>query len=178
MTAPTPTDADVERVARAIMVASNAFGEMWIDPVAIARAAIAAMPAPDAVVGELADAESAYRRAYEQHGGGAIQTGRAWDAMRRAGDRVRAIRARGSEAFSAKANLEKLLNEECKLPTDEQRKLLAIAGWRVVPIEPTDEMLAAASSEVDRGNPYNEDVAANIWHAMLVFAPAPASEDK
>jgi hypothetical protein len=45
MTTPTPTDADVERVARAIMVASNAFGEMWIDPVAIARAAIAAMPA-------------------------------------------------------------------------------------------------------------------------------------
>jgi hypothetical protein len=42
--APTPTDADVERVAAAIM-AAKAFGEMWIDPVAIARAAIAAMPA-------------------------------------------------------------------------------------------------------------------------------------
>jgi hypothetical protein len=56
MTTPTPTDADVERVARAIMVASNAFGEMWIDPVAIARAAIAAMPAPDARVRELEEA--------------------------------------------------------------------------------------------------------------------------
>jgi hypothetical protein len=42
----TPTDADVERVALAIMAASKAFADSWIDPVAIARAAIAAMPAP------------------------------------------------------------------------------------------------------------------------------------
>jgi hypothetical protein len=62
MTTPAPTDADVERVARAIMVASNAFGEMWIDPVAIARAAIAAMPGPDAArVRELEDALRAER---------------------------------------------------------------------------------------------------------------------
>jgi hypothetical protein len=59
MTTPTPTDADVERVARAIMVASNAFGEMWIDPVAIARAAIAAMIAPAAA--RVRDLEEALR---------------------------------------------------------------------------------------------------------------------
>jgi hypothetical protein len=48
---PTPTDADVERVARAIMAASRAFADSWIDPVAIARAAIAAMPAPGVPAG-------------------------------------------------------------------------------------------------------------------------------
>jgi hypothetical protein len=57
---PTPTDADVERVAAAIM-AAKAFGEMWIDPVAIARAAIAAMPAP-ARVRELEEALRPFAR--------------------------------------------------------------------------------------------------------------------
>jgi hypothetical protein len=47
----TPTDADVERVALAIMAASKAFADSWIDPVAIARAAIAAMPAPGVPAG-------------------------------------------------------------------------------------------------------------------------------
>lgn len=34
----------------------------------------------------LAEAEQAYRKAHDLYGGGDIRTGRAWDAMRRAGD--------------------------------------------------------------------------------------------
>lgn len=37
----------------------------------------------------LADAEQAYRKAHDLYGGGDIRTGRAWDAMRRAGDAAR-----------------------------------------------------------------------------------------
>lgn len=34
-------------------------------------------------------AEAAYRRAHDLHGDGSRQAGRAWDLMRRAGDKVR-----------------------------------------------------------------------------------------
>jgi hypothetical protein len=55
------------------------------------------------------------------------------------------------------------------------------AGWRLVPVEPTEAMERAGAAEVDRANPYSDDVANNIWHAMLrtrPAPPAPASEDK
>jgi len=49
----------------------------------------------------LADCEARYRLSYEQRGSGDMQTGRAWDAMRKAGDRARAIlKAAGIETFS------------------------------------------------------------------------------
>src|SRR6266567_121925 len=38
---------------------------------------------------ELAAAEAAYRKAYELKGASKIETGRAWDRMRKAGDRAR-----------------------------------------------------------------------------------------
>jgi hypothetical protein len=105
--APTPTDIDVERVARALH-ADVLPGDSWeTEPVEsqirfrnLARAAIAAMPAP-------------------------------------------------------------------AVP----------AGWRLVPVEPTEEMERAGAAEVDRTNPYSDDVANNIWTVMLRAAPpAPASE--
>ena len=37
----------------------------------------------------LEEAEQAYRKAHDLYGGGDILTGRAWDAMRRAGDNAR-----------------------------------------------------------------------------------------
>ncbi len=39
---------------------------------------------------ELANAEADYRRLHDLYGRGHIQTGRAWDRMRRAGDAARA----------------------------------------------------------------------------------------
>lgn len=44
-------------------------------------------------------AEAAYRRAHDLHGDSARETGRAWDVMRRAGDRVR--RALGADNLGA-----------------------------------------------------------------------------
>jgi hypothetical protein len=111
MSTPTDADADVERVARAIMVASNAFGEMWIDPVAIARAAIAAMPAPgrwsDADVRQaveeatLAERDECARIAdtYDNLSAGLFGRGELTAALA-IGD---AIRARGSEAAAPPA---------------------------------------------------------------------------
>lgn len=46
-------------------------------------------PLADALL-ELADAEKNYRWLHDTQGGGHIDTGRAWDKMRRAGDKARA----------------------------------------------------------------------------------------
>lgn len=62
------------------------------------------LPIPDApslaaqdglveAAGELAFAEAEYRRKHDLCGRGHIDTGRAWDRMRRAGDKVRAALA-------------------------------------------------------------------------------------
>lgn len=40
---------------------------------------------------ELADAEAEYRHCHDHKGAGHIKTGRAWDAMRHAGDRARKL---------------------------------------------------------------------------------------
>lgn len=44
---------------------------------------------------DLQRAEAAYRRAHDLHGSASREAGRAWDIMRRAGDRVR--RALGAD---------------------------------------------------------------------------------
>ncbi len=44
---------------------------------------------------ELQSREAAYREMHDLHGGGARATGRCWDLMRRAGDKMRAILSRG-----------------------------------------------------------------------------------
>lgn len=46
-------------------------------------------PEIDLLAKRLAGAEVNYRNAYEQHGGSHIETGRAWDKMRRAGNAIR-----------------------------------------------------------------------------------------
>lgn len=52
---------------------------------------------------ELADAEQAYRKAYELHGGSDSRTGRAWDLMRRAGAKARVLcRAHATSLEAAK----------------------------------------------------------------------------
>ena len=63
-------------------------------------------PALLALVGELvgvgqklADAEAEYRRCHDVFGDGHIQAGRAWDAMRRAGDEARATLTRAKETI-------------------------------------------------------------------------------
>ena len=60
------------------------------------RQAADALKASEARVGELEKlarelerAESRYRIAHDIHGGSSLETGRAWDLMRRAGDYVR-----------------------------------------------------------------------------------------
>jgi hypothetical protein len=59
------------------------------------------IPKPDSLADalrELADAEKNYRWLHDTQGGGHIDTGRAWDKMRRAGDKARAkLEARGLE---------------------------------------------------------------------------------
>jgi hypothetical protein len=49
-----------------------------------------------AVLKELADYEQRYRASHDQRGSGHIQTGRLWDAMRRAGDHARAALAKAT----------------------------------------------------------------------------------
>jgi hypothetical protein len=50
-------------------------------------------PLSDALL-ELADAEKNYRWLHDTQGGGHIDTGRAWDKMRRAGDKATAVLAK------------------------------------------------------------------------------------
>ncbi len=45
-------------------------------------------------LGDLENCEAEYRHDHDIYGGGDIRTGRAWDRLRRAGDRARAIIAR------------------------------------------------------------------------------------
>jgi hypothetical protein len=135
---PTPTDADVERVAWAIMVASKAFADSWIDPVAIARAAIAAMPAPSSL--HVTDSTAA--------------------AIAASNDGPSPFPATGGEKAGT-------------IPE----------GWRLVPVEPTTEMLCVGSVKMFaymRDRPTADSTnAGQVWKAMLAAAPpAPASEDK
>ncbi len=69
------------------------------------NARIAALEADNArlmgLVENLAGAEAAYRIAHDLHGGGSLQSGRAWDRMRRAGDEARATLAKIKEATDA-----------------------------------------------------------------------------
>lgn len=51
---------------------------------------------------DLADAEHAYRTAYELHGADDIRTGRAWDLMRRAGARARVLHHTHAGAIPAR----------------------------------------------------------------------------
>jgi hypothetical protein len=51
---------------------------------------IAAAPELVEALSELSDAEASYRKAHDLYGGGDIRTGRAWDRLRRAGDKARA----------------------------------------------------------------------------------------
>lgn len=46
-------------------------------------------PKIDLLSKRIAGAELNYRSAYERHGDGHIETGRAWDKMRKAGDAIR-----------------------------------------------------------------------------------------
>lgn len=50
--------------------------------------------AAEALLAEIAGAEKTYRRSYELCGDGHIQTGRAWDKLRDAGDRARSLLSR------------------------------------------------------------------------------------
>ena len=45
-------------------------------------------------------------------------------------------------------------------------------GWKLVPIEPTKDMMAAA--RVNRAYPLSTDH--QLWHAMLAAAPSPGAE--
>ncbi len=107
---------DVERVARiiapgawAVMDAEKARflrkykgqnigypADQWQhkESMATARAALSAIQSRDAglreALDELAQAESRYRYAHDILGAGDLKTGRAWDLMRRAGDKARA----------------------------------------------------------------------------------------
>lgn len=49
------------------------------------------------MLGDLQFAESDYRAVYGLHGDGSRQSGRAWDLMRRAGDKARALLSRTQE---------------------------------------------------------------------------------
>ena len=55
---------------------------------------IAAAPDLLAALEELADCEQKYRSAHDLRGDGSKEAGRAWDLMRRAGDRARAAIAK------------------------------------------------------------------------------------
>ncbi len=50
---------------------------------------------------DLSSAEAAYRLSHDLNGDGHIQTGRAWDAMRRAGDKARAAIKLAKESADA-----------------------------------------------------------------------------
>jgi hypothetical protein len=80
---------------------------------------------------------------------------------------VTLLRAAALALREREAECERLRGERTIMP----------AGWRLVPVEPTEEMERAGAAEVDRTNPYSDDVANNIWTVMLRAAPpAPASE--
>jgi hypothetical protein len=200
---PTPTDADVERVAWAIMVASKAFADSWIDPVAIARAAIAAMPAPGfdaAAVRALREREAAptptdadverVARVLCTHDdwtpwSDATEDERAsWRAAARAA--IAAMPAPSSlhVTDSTAAAIAASNDGPSPFPATGGEKAGTIPeGWRLVPVEPTTEMLCVGSVKMFaymRDRPTADSTnAGQVWKAMLAAAPpAPASEDK
>lgn len=63
----------------------------------IANDALTLLRAKDERLRELELAESDYRHCYERDGGDAMTTGRAWDHMRKTGDRARAALSNNSE---------------------------------------------------------------------------------
>lgn len=86
------------------------------------------------------------------------------------------------QAFNEQGNLtngDALLHEDAAAEITRLRAALAQPGWKLVPVEATPEMLAAAGhSEVPEGQAWLDADARATWAAMLAASPqAPTTKD-
>jgi hypothetical protein len=108
---------------------------------------------------DLQQAEFEYRLMHDRHGEGASATGRAWDLMKRAGDKARAALVPQSPAPSADGELvERVAREDAKLiaylrrqggQCNRQQPIVPVAGSELLKAADRIEALTATAPPTD-----------------------------
>lgn len=72
-------------------------------------------------------------------------------------------------AFAAAA-IDELEDENAKLRAELER--LPVDGWKLVPVEPTEEMLESDFISCHCGHDFSPALFDHVWHKMLAAAPS------